>query len=450
MARMMNSPMRSEDNSDAYSSHPSPYNSPYNSTRYSRTHSNLSNYSHAEESYDSTPLNRKFAPRPPSSPMLNRLSMKKHTDVYVASSKTEDEELELMREKYSKLLLGEDMSGGGKGVCTAVAISNAITNLYATIFGTCHKLEPMKPEKKAMWRREMDCFLSICDFIFDPSPTELTMPGGSANEVVAANPRTDIMMNLPALEKLENMLLEILDSFHCTEFSYADQKKQQSFDSGNKSFHRSEDKWWLPVPCLPENGLPDRARKELQQKRASANQIHKAAMAINNAILAEMDVPESYLTTLPKSGRASVGDVIYKHMQTPEQFSADHVLEFLKISSEHEALEIADKVEAALYIWKRKITTSHSKSTWDMSLLMEDGDKNVVLASRAQSLLLSLKHKYPSLSQTTLDTSKIQLNKDVGQAILESYSRVLESLAYNIVSWIEDVLQADDQARKIY
>lgn len=35
-----------------------------------------------------------------------------------------------MKEKYTKLLLGEDMSGSGKGVCTAVAISNSITNLY--------------------------------------------------------------------------------------------------------------------------------------------------------------------------------------------------------------------------------------------------------------------------------------------------------------------------------
>lgn len=41
-------------------------------------------------------------------------------------------EMELMKEKYTKLLLGEDMSGGGKGVCTAVAISNAITNLYGS------------------------------------------------------------------------------------------------------------------------------------------------------------------------------------------------------------------------------------------------------------------------------------------------------------------------------
>lgn len=39
-------------------------------------------------------------------------------------------EMELVKERFSKLLLGEDMSGGGKGVCTAVAISNAITNLY--------------------------------------------------------------------------------------------------------------------------------------------------------------------------------------------------------------------------------------------------------------------------------------------------------------------------------
>lgn len=38
-------------------------------------------------------------------------------------------DIEMMKERFSKLLLGEDMSGCGKGVCTALAISNAITNL---------------------------------------------------------------------------------------------------------------------------------------------------------------------------------------------------------------------------------------------------------------------------------------------------------------------------------
>jgi hypothetical protein len=37
--------------------------------------------------------------------------------------------------------------------------------------------------------------------------------------------------------------------------------------------------------------------------------------------------------------------------------------------------------------------------------------------------------------------------QDVGHSILESYSRVLESLAYNIRSRIDDVLSADDIAK---
>lgn len=38
--------------------------------------------------------------------------------------------------------------------------------------------------------------------------------------------------------------------------------------------------------------------------------------------------------------------------------------------------------------------------------------------------------------------------QDVGQLILESYSRVLESLAFNIMARIDDVLYADDMVKK--
>ena len=40
-----------------------------------------------------------------------------------------DSDMEQMKERFAKLLLGEDMSGGGKGVSSALALSNAITNL---------------------------------------------------------------------------------------------------------------------------------------------------------------------------------------------------------------------------------------------------------------------------------------------------------------------------------
>jgi hypothetical protein len=42
----------------------------------------------------------------------------------------------------------------------------------------------------------------------------------------------------------------------------------------------------------------------------------------------------------------------------------------------------------------------------------------------------------------------IYLFQDVGQSILESYSRVLESLAFNIIARIDDVIYVDDVTKK--
>ncbi|KAL0770065.1 hypothetical protein Bca101_035215 [Brassica carinata] len=365
-------------------------------------------------------------------------------------------ELEMMRERFAKLLLGEDMSGSGKGVCTAVTVSNSITNLYATVFGQSLRLQPLSTEKKDLWKREMNCFMSICDYIVEVIPRTL----GNNVEITETKLRSDILMNLPALRKLDNMLLEILDGFTDNEFWYVE-RGSSSMNSNNGgrdsgSFRkvvvqRKDEKWWLPVPCVPAEGLSEDERKHLRHKRDCANQIHKAALAINDSTLNDMDIPDSYLTTLPKSGKSSVGDVIYKQICTPENFYPDPLLDILKISSEHEALELADKVEASLVTWRRKTGgLTHSKSSWDMMKDMgaEAGnDKNHILAARARSLLFCLKQRFPELSQTSLDICKIQYNRDVGKAVLESYSRVLEGLAYNVVSWIDDVLYVDRTVR---
>jgi len=41
-------------------------------------------------------------------------------------------DVETMKERFAKLLLGEDVSGGARGSCTALALSNSITNLSGT------------------------------------------------------------------------------------------------------------------------------------------------------------------------------------------------------------------------------------------------------------------------------------------------------------------------------
>ncbi|KAI3799888.1 hypothetical protein L1987_35193 [Smallanthus sonchifolius] len=359
-------------------------------------------------------------------------------------------EMEMMKERFSKLLLGEDMSGSGKGVCTALAISNAITNLCATVFGQLWRLEPLPSEKKQMWQKEMECLLCVSDHIVEFKPSWQTLADGSKLEIMTCRPRSDIFVNLPALRKLDNMLLGILDGFTNTEFWYVDKGITTPEPDGLASFHkplqRQQDKWWLPVPRVPAGGLDEKARKRLNHKRDSAIQILKAAMAINSVSLSEMEVPESYLESLPKNGRACLGDVIYQYI-TSEQFSPECLLDCLDLSSEHVALEIANHVEAAIYIWRRKPPAA--KTSWDMVKdLMADVHKRDLLAERAESLLLCLKHRFPSLTQTSLDTTKIQCNKDVGKSILESYSRVLESLAFNIVARIDDLLYVDDLSKQ--
>ncbi|XP_020597328.1 rop guanine nucleotide exchange factor 1-like, partial [Phalaenopsis equestris] len=218
-------------------------------------------------------------------------------------------EVEMMKERFAKLLLGEDMSGGGKGVCTALAISNAITNLSATVFGELWRLEPLAPQKKAVWIREMEWLLCVSDSIVELIPSLQEFPGGGTFEVMAARPRPDLYMNLPALKKLDSMLLGMLDGFRNTEFWYVDrgimvadaiEEGDEGYPSFGRPSLRQEEKWWLPCPRVPPNGLSEETRKKLQQCRDCANQILKAAMAINSGVLAEIEIPEAYFETLPK------------------------------------------------------------------------------------------------------------------------------------------------------
>lgn len=95
-----------------------------------------------------------------------------------------------------------------------------------------------------------------------------------------------------------------MDSFEDSEFWYVDQGIVTPNVKGSSSLRKplpsQEDKWWLPVPRVPPGGLSEDSRKMLQHRRDCTNQILKAAMAINSATLAEMDIPDSYLEALPK------------------------------------------------------------------------------------------------------------------------------------------------------
>lgn len=393
------------------------------------------------------------------------LPLQSHRNVVEKRGTADLSEVELMKERFAKLLLGEDMSGGGKGVGTALAISNAITNLSATVFGELWRLEPLASQKKSMWLREMEWLLCVSDSIVELIPSFQELPGGGTYEVMVTRPRMDLYVNLPALKKLDGMLLSILDGFRDTEFHYVDRggilvnDSEQNESNPCSPFSRRcsirlEEKWWLPFPKVPPTGLSDDTRKRLQQFRECTVQIFKAAVAINTCVLSEMEIPNVYLESLPKSAKACLGETIY-HYLTADQFSPECLLEYLEMSSEYTTLEIANRIEASVHIWrhkyfKRHLSRAKSGRSWGGKVkgLVSDRGKNKFLHQRAETLLRNLKLQFPGLPQTALDIQKIQYNKDVGQSILESYSRVIESLAFNLMTRIDDLQYVDDATRQ--
>ncbi|KAF3513045.1 hypothetical protein F2Q69_00000822 [Brassica cretica] len=304
-------------------------------------------------------------------------------------------DMEMMRERFAKLLLGEDMSGGEKGVTSALALSNAITNLADSMFGEHMKLQPMDLKRKKIWRKEMNWLLSVVDHIVQFVPSKQVAKTGDFTEIMVTKKRDDLLMNIPALRKLDSVLLETLDKFKDhKDFWYVQKDVENTENNGD---WRKDENWLLPVVKVPPDGLSEESRKFLRSQKESVAQVLKAATAINAQVLSEMHIPDNYIDSLPKKGKTSLGDFLYKSI-TDEYFDPGYFLSSCDLSTKHKVLDLKKRIEASMVIWKRKM---NNKEQWGSFVSLEKRE------------------------------------------LFESYSRVLESLAAKIMSIIEDVLEAD-------
>ncbi|KAI7752976.1 hypothetical protein M8C21_026717, partial [Ambrosia artemisiifolia] len=349
-------------------------------------------------------------------------------------------DVDVMKEKFAKLLLGEDNTGGRNGVSPALALSNAITNLAGTVFGELWKLEPLPEEKKNRWRREMDWLLSPTNYMVQLVPAKQCGPDGKTIEIMTPKARVDVHLNLPALQKLDSMLLETLDSMVETEFWYD--------EGGSRAEGRVQSKrWWLPAPQVPIGGLSDGQRKKLLTQAKLVLQIFKAAKSVNEDILLEMPIPKAISDVLPKSGKESLGEDLYRILNKGASSACD-MLNSLSLKNENSALDVINRLEAAIYVWKDKIEEhdsgkSPARTSWSCKDPVLELDKIELLITRAESLAREIKIRYPDLPQKFLDVMRIQNGKDVAHAIIEAYSRVLGNLAFSILTRIGDISQED-------
>jgi len=108
-----------------------------------------------------------------------------------------------------------------------------------------------------------------------------------------------------------------------------------------------------------------------------------------------------------KNGRESLGDAIYKSI-TVEFFNPEQFLAGLDLSTEHKILDLKDRIEASIVIWKRKMHNRDNKSPWSSSSVSLE--KRERFEERAETILVLIKHKFPGIPQSALDITKIQYN----------------------------------------
>lgn len=107
-----------------------------------------------------------------------------------------------------------------------------------------------------------------------------------------------------------------------------------------------------------------------------------------------------------QNGRASLGDSIYKGI-TIEYFDPGQFLSTMDLTTEHKVLDLKNRIEASIVIWKRKMHSKDGKSSWSSGVSLE---KRELFEERAETILLLLKQRFPGLPQSVLDISKIQYN----------------------------------------
>ncbi|CAH9122812.1 unnamed protein product [Cuscuta epithymum] len=105
----------------------------------------------------------------------------------------------------------------------------------------------MAAERKERWRKEINWLLSVTDHIVEFVPSNQTSKDGTILEIMVTKQRADLQMNIPALRKLDSMLIDCLDTFKDqNEFFYDNTSAKDDAGGGvhKGKNSRKDDKWW--------------------------------------------------------------------------------------------------------------------------------------------------------------------------------------------------------------
>lgn len=82
----------------------------------------------------------------------------------------------------------------------------------------------------------------------------------------------------------------------------------------------------------------------------------------------------------------------------------------MDLSTEYKVLDLKNRIEASMVIWKRKMNQKEKdgKPQWGSSVSLE---KRELFEVRAETILVMIKQQFPGIPQSSLEFSKIHNNK---------------------------------------
>ncbi|KAK4537327.1 hypothetical protein CDCA_CDCA12G3352 [Cyanidium caldarium] len=367
----------------------------------------------------------------------------------------------------------------------ALQLSHAITNLHAGTFGEFKRLEPLPTAAASKWSIEIDFLLSPCEQIIIRVPGTRSLPDGRQVEVLENRLRPDIDEFLPKLRGMDAAMRDMLKSFR--ELRQLVQYGAELGDTTattmttTTSSEPSAAKWWLDRPRVPSGGLPPGVQALLRRTWHEANDIRQMARSINDRVLRSIPLPEreysrhcfglditetstsalAALTRRSVEREPRVRDILppdlYAAVTSDANFSAvTYARQAVLRLDEHAPLpswddesanarltDLAERLERAEFVYCVKIDKHTGRHRFGTPWKRNKLETYYAARRRCKRGAHALRESFPGISQTSRDQTRIRFNRDVGTAVLEAYSRVLEARAAAVASRVALVLEAD-------
>jgi hypothetical protein len=368
-------------------------------------------------------------------------------DISEASDEMNDmrRKLSEMRQKLGQFMLGGDRSGGQAGTHAALTLSNAITNLSVGCWGTVSELSLLPSANLRKWRQQVHWSTAPLDQIIVKEVGVKALADGTQIEVMMDVVREDVRVHLPKLRACDEQQQALYGRFVDVEWEYAKPTPpaasggEAGVAAGCAAGGAAELKWWKKVAAMRESGarLSAQWANELASMVAWAAANVEMCRRVNDESLAFMPVPESYIESLPKHAKSlPLGEhlrrVLERTSSPPSELgyvegvfallAKDGVADDDKLALS----QLLSALERAALVWERKA---------------ERRPGGNAKAANARKVIAAVRARQPGLGQTSLERAKLADNRDVGSAVLEAYSRVLESRLVCMRELAEEVIR---------